>query len=783
MMNKIEYISATLLFLIISIITSAQVAVGQWQDHFSYNNGKQIIVVDDIVYLLSECGIIRYDKKTVEIERLNKFNVLSDITPSGIAYDEKTKSIIIGYSSGNIDIMRGNEIININDIKKKSINSSKAINSIKTIDGFAYLGCDFGIVKLNLERLEINETWFIGENGTYIHVNDIDCNGDDMYVASTTGIYHGKLSENLVNFSNWQVITDIDSTSPNFWMKDKNYNTIKCFAGKLIANYKSPLENSDTIMAFDGNSWSHILNDRQSIISFSCNDEMLVCSTNGPLYIYDTNLEKTKEYWHYTTQDAWLLIYANSTAIVGDRIWIADRMNGLGWVLKTEVTGSILSINSPILNDVFYLSSSKSKTIAVRGGYNAAYTPTWTFPTMYEYENYEWTTRSANDIPELSGASDLVNVTIDPNDESHFFISSWVKGLFEFRNNQFYKHYNSENSSLMQIDGMDWVRVGSSAFDKDGNLWVTNSLSAKCLHVMTPDGKWTGFSFPDMSRNIKSLLITSSGVKWLVLGQTGGLFVFDDNGTPENTSDDHYKHLNITNEEGELVSNDVYSIAEDKNGYIWVGTAKGVVVYYNPNKVFESGSFNGRQIKVPRNDGTDNADILLSADVVTAIGVDGANCKWFGTQNGGAYYTSADGIETIHHFNTQNSPIPSDNILCISIVPETGDVFFATPNGIISYRGTATEGFESYDEIFAFPNPVKSDYDGPITIKGLIAGSIIKITDIAGNIVYEERATGGQLVWDGKNLNGNRVASGIYVVFATTEIGKQKSTTKILFLK
>jgi hypothetical protein len=175
--------------------------------------------------------------------------------------------------------------------------------------------------------------------------------------------------------------------------------------------------------------------------------------------------------------------------------------------------------------------------------------------------------------------------------------------------------------------------------------------------------------------------------------------------------------------------------------------------------------------------------LLLSADVVTAICVDGANNKWFGTQNGGAYYTSADGIETIHHFNTANSPIPDDNILAISIIPNTGDVFFGTTKGIISYRGTATEGSETYDELFVFPNPVKSDYDGPITIKGLVAGSIVKIADIAGNIVYEAKSTGGQLVWDGLNLNGNRVASGVYVVFASTEIGEQKSTTKILFLK
>ena len=781
-MNKIEYISTTLLFLITSIIASAQVAVGQWQDHFSYNNGKQVIAIDETAYLISECGIIKYDSKSEEIERLNKFNVLSDITPSGIAYDEKTESIVIGYSSGNIDIMRGNEITNINDIKKKSINSSKSINSIIAINGIAYLGCDFGIVKLNLERLEISETWFIGENGTYVHVNDMDIHDGDMYVATTTGIYHGNLSDNLVNFSNWQVLTDIDNSSQYRWMNGENFNCVRWFAGKLLVNYKSPQQNSDTIMAYDGNSWMHVLEERKSIESLSSNDEFLICNTNGPIYIYNTNLEQIKESAHYNTYD-WKLIYANNAKINGDKIWIADQFFGLGWLNGIDKEGDALKINSPSNNNVFQIASSKSKTIAVRGGYKSSYSPTWTYPTIYLYENYEWTTLTPHEIPELSDAHDLINVTIDPKDESHFFVSSWIKGLFEFRDNKFYKFYNSENSTLMQIDGMDWIRTSQTAFDNNGNLWVANSLASKCLHVMTPDGKWTGFSFPDMTRNIKSLMITSSGVKWLVLGQTAGLFVFDDNGTPENTSDDRYKFLSVTNEEGELVSNDVYSIAEDKNGYIWVGTAKGVVVYYNPDKVFDSGTFNGRQIKVPRNDGTDNADILLSADVVTAISVDGANCKWFGTQNGGAYYTSADGIETIHHFNTQNSPIPSDNILCISIVPETGDVFFATPKGIISYRGTATEGFETYDEIYAFPNPVKSDYDGPVTIKGLIAGSVVKIADISGNIVYEARATGGQLVWDGKNLNGNRVATGVYVVFASTELGEQKSTTKIIFLK
>ena len=783
-MNKLESIAITITFLIISIISSAQVAVGQWQDHFSYNNGKQLISVGNAIYYISECGVLKYDTESGEIEKYNRFNILSDITPTGIAYDENTGCIIIGYSTGNIDIINGNEVTNINDIKKKSINSSKSINSIIAYDGYAYLGCDFGIVKLSLNRMEISETWFIGENGTYVHVNDMDMHGDDLYVATTIGVFHGRLSDMLVDFSNWRILTDIEAPSPQAWMKGKNYNTIKYFGGQLLANYKNTQANGDSIMAYNGNSWSHVLNECKSINNISSDGETLLCATGTVLYSFNTSLQSSfQEQWYYKTADSWIGVYSNDAIKIDGKIWIADRVNGLGYLENDDGKGDVLKINSPNNNTVFQIASGKSKVIAVRGGYSSSYVPIWESPTIYEYEDYTWTTLNSSTDSELSGKSALVNVTIDPNDVNHFFVSSWVSGLIEFRDNKFYKLYNSGNSSLMQIVGYDWVRTGGSAFDSKGNLWVTNSLSSKCLHTMSPDGKWTGFSFPNMETNIRSIIVTQSGVKWLVIGQSGGLLAFDDNGTPENTSDDHYKRISVMNEDGEIVSNDVYSIAEDKNGYLWVGTSKGVVVYHNPDKVFESSSFRGRQIKVPRNDGTDNADLLLSADIVTAVAVDGANCKWFGTQNGGAYYTSADGIETIHHFNTQNSPIPSDNILSISIVPETGDVFFATPNGIISYRGTATEGFEDYEEILAFPNPVPSGYEGVVSIKGLVAGSIVKIADISGNIVYEARATGGQLVWDGRNLNGKRVASGVYVVFASTEIGEQKSTTKILFLK
>ena len=780
-MNRLESIVITIFFLILSIMASAQVAVGQWQDHLSYNCGKQVLVVDNVVYMLSESGIVKYDKVSKESEKLTRLNVLSDVTPTRMAYEEKTGYLIIGYSSGNVDLIKDNEIININDIKQKSINCSKSINSIFTKDKYAYLGCDFGIVVLDLKRLEVKSTWFIGHNGSYVHVNDMDSDGENLYVAATTGVFKGNFNDALVDFSKWQVLTDLDSTSPLGWMKGKSYNSLKWFGDKLLVNFRNLQEYGDSIMMYNDNGWSHILPECVWIESLSGNSDTLLCSTSKALLMYNRNLERIKDIWWYYTYDGTYEVRTNDAFLNNGDIWIADNIRGLARIGSQDC--EIIWTNSPTSNNVFDITSTKSRVLAVKGSYTSAYVPTWTTPTIYSYEDYMWTTRTPGQIPEISGNFDYVYISVDPNDANHYFISSWLDGLTEFRDDQFYKRYTDENSTLKKIDGVDWIRISGGSFDSKGNFWVANSLASQCLHVVTPKGEWTGFSIPDMTKNFRKMIVTRDGVKWVLLAQNGGILIFDDNGTPDYPNDDRYKHINILNENGETVSNDVYSIAEDKNGYVWVGTAKGVVVYYNPNKVFENTIVKGRQVKVPRNDGTENADLLLSTDVVTAICVDGANGKWFGTQNGGAYYTSADGTETIYHFCTDNSPIPSDNIQAITVVPETGEVFFATQKGIVSYRGTATEGNETYDEIYAFPNPVKSGYTGPVTIKGLVAGSIVKIADIAGNIVFEAKSTGGQLVWDGNNMNGRRVASGVYVVFVSTEIGEQKSTTKILFLK
>jgi ligand-binding sensor domain-containing protein len=233
--------------------------------------------------------------------------------------------------------------------------------------------------------------------------------------------------------------------------------------------------------------------------------------------------------------------------------------------------------------------------------------------------------------------------------------------------------------------------------------------------------------------------------------------------------------------ENQVISS-VISIAEDLEGNIWVGSDQGPLIYYNPEKVFD-GDLNAFRIKIPRNDGTGLVDYLLKNETITSIVVDGANRKWLGTLNSGAYYLSPDGTILLRNFNEQNSPILSNTIVSMAADNKTGDVWFGTTKGIQSFRGDATTGEEKFTNVYSFPNPVREDFTGNVTITGLMRDSQIRITDISGNLVYETVSDGGQASWDLKTYNGKHVATGVYLIFCASNDGTQSVVTKMLVIK
>jgi hypothetical protein len=307
---------------------------------------------------------------------------------------------------------------------------------------------------------------------------------------------------------------------------------------------------------------------------------------------------------------------------------------------------------------------------------------------------------------------------------------------------------------------------------------------AEPVSVKKTDGTWKSFKLDGKLKVsfLGRMINTSLDHKWIICAHGEGLFAFDVNRTIDDISDDRYEKFSVLDLNGKVISNDVYSLAEDREGNIWVGTDKGIVVYYSPSRVFDEDLFYGQQIIVPRNDGTGLADILLGTERVTAIAVDGANRKWLGTEQSGIYLVSEDGLEEIHHFTEDNSPLLSNKITDIAINGENGLVYIGTNAGLISFKGKAIEGRKDYSGVYAYPNPVRHDYDGEIVITGLVGNVNVKITDIGGNIVYETTSLGGQAIWDGRSFSGRRVSTGVYMIFCTDDEGNQTHITKLLVI-
>lgn len=405
----------------------------------------------------------------------------------------------------------------------------------------------------------------------------------------------------------------------------------------------------------------------------------------------------------------------------------------------------------------------------------------------------KWTVIN-NDISYISPRIYMspVMLEIDPKDDDHWFVAART-GLYEYKGGKVIKDYYCENSPLLRAasvaeGNVDYTIVTSAVFDKEGNLWVFNGSTAEPnIYKLDKNGNWETFRHEELISSVgKSLrrpvcsFFDSRGLMWFCNNdwRTPGLFRY-------NTATDEIKaYTSIINEDATPVAMQfAHCCVEDKEGNVWLGTDAGPVELLAQDII--SGNDVFQQIKVPRNDGTNLADYLLAGIDISCMAIDGANRKWFGTNGHGVYLVSADNITQIHHFTTADSPLLSDDIESIAIDEKTGEVYFGTSKGLCSYASDAS-GVEtelSKDNVYAYPNPVTPDYTGLITIKGLTYRSSIKIVTAGGQLVAEGVSNGGTFTWDGCDLYGNRVASGVYMVMATTEDGKKGVVTKIAIVR
>jgi len=763
-----------ILFLVLVIQTSAQREQGSWKDYLSYSNATKVAISAEKVYCATEGGLFYFDLQDNSVNKLSEILTLSDFGIKTIAYNTENDVLIIAYNNSNVDLVYGNgTVINLPDIKNKFMSSNKSINAISFLNDEAYLACGFGIIVLNLSKNEVKDTYYIGEDGADVDVQDIAFLGQDIYAATVTGVLSASTNgTNLLDYNNWNPVTDIPHATAKF-------NHLEVHAGKLIANYTPDEWYADEMYILNEGGWEPYLPQIKFAFDMHTNGNYLTIASRSDVFVIDETNNIIGQINSYPFENEQVSsIKPRSASISTDgSIWIADFEKVLVRV-KGDSFEKIFP-SGPQDNKVFKLSQSSSDLWIAPGGIIG-----WEPPRFQRYRNGQWTYFSKSGFPELDGFNNIVDIEIDPTDENHFFVASWGGGLLEYRNDEFVQRYTNHNSpletALPQNPDEPYVRINGLDFDQEGNLWMTNSEVAHNAHKLSPTGEWESFVLEKAANkyNLGDLIVTEAGDKWMLVSNHDAYVI--------NKTGDQIKQLLVTSyfsngsDQYFTRMNDVYSIAEDLDGAIWIGTSKGVAVYSSPSRIWTADNFYASQPGLDLNDGIYHP--LLETETVTAIAVDGANRKWLGTRNAGVFLVPESGEKEILHFTSENSPLLSNNIMAITINQKNGEVFFGTDKGLNSYQGEATGGSKTYSNVYVYPNPVRETYDGPVTIAGLIENTDIKVTDISGNLVFKTTSLGGQAVWDGKNLNGNRVKTGVYLVFCNDENGEETHITKLLFI-
>lgn len=762
-------------FLLISATLFSQIPVGEFREHLPFKSFFHVTVSPKYVYAATQKNLMLLNKNNnFEKTTLSKLDGLSEIGIFNLKYLTDQEMLLIVYNNSNLDFLKEDEIINMSDIKNKQIVGSKAINSIYAKDNILFLGAGFGVVLIDLDRFLIKDTWFTTLNGVSHPVNGFVEHNNRYYVATQSGVFSiDKNDYRAPDFSAWQKETQLG---------DFEYNYIASIGEYLVIN--KPGEISDSIFTLTNQSWSYAESMYAlKVRGFDVKNNELVILDWDLMSIYDQNLT-LKSLYKWLDGDK--LAQARDLAIDGsDVIWVADQYNGLAYFNRPNTYATLFTLEGPATEMVESMDCQDGLLVTVpgsRSGWGFNYVPA----SLSFFKNQEWA-YITTPFYAYNHPHDLNKVIINPKNSEEVYVASWVGGLYKVVKGELVDHWDYTNSPLQSVsispgDSTRYTTTSGLAFDVLGNLWVTNSKSTSLLKVLKKDTTWQTFNLsPYASGGFESVaehvIVDSRNYKWITIPRQNKLVAFNDNQTIDDKTDDRLAQIDL-NSSANVQTSQINCIAEDKNGNIWIGNDRSIKVVYNPGNVFSKQLF-AKNVLLEQNGYVQN---LFEFESVTAIAVDGANRKWVGTSKAGVFLISENGTEQLLHFNEDNSPLLSNQITSITIDQISGEVFFGTTAGIISYRGTATQGAKKYDDYLVFPNPVRESYNGPITVKGLMDNSFCKIVDGAGLLVWQGYSFGGQLVWNGLDFNGKRPATGVYYVFASSESGDEKQVAKLLFV-
>ena len=748
----------------------AQNFENNWTGYFSYASLKSISQGNDKIYAAAENSIFIYDLSTQETETISTINGLSGKEITTAYYSENYGLYVVGYKNGLIEIViDGDEnILKVVDIREKLTipPDSKQINHFYEYNDKLYISTGYGISVYNMGALEFGDTYYIGDLGGQIAVTQTTVFGDLIYAStSNNGIKSALVNdENIIDYQEW--------TTSSLG----GYKGIQTLGTELyVLNNTNILFKQDSDLGFiEIDSFS------SSVIDFGVQSNILTITTENTVQAFEEGYNLLAEVnnlmgYDYTLQSGF---YFNNIFYLGT--------STLGMLVVPESPQEALQVlpAGPLYNQPFSIDASPGQLWVSYGDVDLTFNP---FPLtrkgISNFKNEAWKNIKYDSLIDQLGVNDvndLVYVKINPENPFVSYMSSYQKGLLKLNGQEPSILYNETNSPMdIALENEDeGIRVYGADFDREQNLWFVQSKIDNGLLKLTPDGQFQTIDISNIIDAESELALSKVAVS-----RTGYVFF----GAVENGLIGYNPTTNQFNKIGEglgsgnLPTTDIKALVFDNQNRLWIGTRKGLRVLYSVGSFFESGAETDAQPIIILEDGVPQELLFLQS--ITDIEVDGSNNKWISTATSGVFYLSSNGQETLFRFTSDNSPLPSDNVLDIAIDDSSGKVYFATNDGLVAFNGTSIAARDDLENVYAFPNPVRPNFTGNVTIKGLTAKANVKITDITGNLVFETTSEGGSVQWDTTAFGKYKVASGVYLILITSDDNLQTKVAKIMIIR
>lgn len=767
-----------------------------WQAHYSYNDIVDVVSGENKIYAAAQNAIFEYDTLSEELNTITTVEGLSGEQITTIHYSDVFQSLLIGYETGLIEIYFETDasVLTIVDIldKENITPANKRINEFYEHNGLVYISTDFGVSVYDLDRLEFGDTYFLGNGGTQINVNQVSVLNDEIFVAcgDNNGLKKANLSNpNLIDFSQWQTVLG------------GNFRTVNTLLNKIYT-----VTFNRELFQIDGASITNLFSFSQNPKDAKVVENNYIVSTENTVYVYDENLTLINGYQATSEFDAKF----TSATQLGNYVYLGSTEFG---VLKSAIadntTFTEIKPNGPLFNEVFRLNAEYGIVYATFGDYSQSFDPDPIRSRGFSYFKDEgW---ASVPFDSVLGARNLSEISINPFNPNQAFISSCVDGILEVNNFESTILYDQDNSGLESLilpgaPNYIHIRVTASVFDTNGVLWSLTSRAPNPLKSYdTTTGNWQGYDFSAIIDDpltdefgFFDIVIDDNGTKWMG-GYSNGLYAF-------NETISNLPLRNMATEEQNVPFPRITSLAIDNRNQLWVGTFSGLRVLFNTSGFYDDPNPALSSIIILE-DGIPKE--LLEGQTISDIEVDGSNNKWVGTVDSGVFYFSPDGQSTIFHFTKDNSPLPTNRINDISIDPDNGIVYIATNRGMLAFKAGGSKPEDTLEDAFVYPNPVRPEYNilgfndlndinKGVKISGLTERVNIKITDIEGNLVAEAQSNvnqrsssanynfaidGGTAVWNGKNLANSVVRTGVYLVMISDLDSFETKVLKVLIVR